>query len=147
MPLESPIVLVAKKEYLESFQRGELFMKNNLIYQEMENEDLQRGDIYDGAIKCGYEGYHLPHWVKKEAKNPRIVVRNTYIKSFFHYQEHDLTQIDDQLKQFSISTESAKALRSFKENYALLIFPPSKLIKKFYDACNKENIRPCLKNG
>ena len=62
MEFEYPLILVAKKEFLESFQNGYLYLVNSLHYQQMENEDPNRGDKYDGAIKCSYNAasYILP---------------------------------------------------------------------------------------
>lgn len=42
MEFEYPLILVAKKEFLESFQNGYLYLVNSLHYQQMENEDPNR---------------------------------------------------------------------------------------------------------
>ena len=140
MSLELPLVLVTQKDYLESFQAGKVFMKNCLCYQDLENDDPQRGDKYDSAIKCGYEGYNLPDWVKNEVKNPRLMNPLTYIKCFFHYQRKDIKRTLDNKLLFQISEQSAQELKRFSEDYALFIFDVPEFIKRFCSACEKYHL-------
>lgn len=140
MSLELPLVLVTQKDYLESFQAGKVFMKNCLCYQDLENDDPQRGDKYDSAIKCGYEGYNLPDWVKNEVKNPRLMNPLTYIKCFFHYQRKDIKILSNTKLLLSMSSESADELKSFSEEYALFIGDYAEFIRRFSRACESNKL-------
>lgn len=141
MDFELPLILVTNKEYLESLQAGKVFMTHCLHYQELENSDLQRGDKYDSAIKCGYEGYNLPDWVKNEVKSPRLMHLFTYIKCFFHYQRKDVKIISDKQLSLSISSKSASELKGFSEEYALFIGNAAEFVRRFSRACENNKIK------
>lgn len=136
-----PLVLVAKKEYLESLQKGNLYMKNCLCYQGIDGCDIQRGDKYDGAVKCGYEGYGIPDSLQKTVSNPRLMELDNYIKCFYHYGERDVKASSISCVQFAISYESQNVLQEFNEEYALVISDVAELIRRFCDACEKMNLR------
>ena len=74
MIFEYPLILVAEREFLESFQRGNLYMISCMHYQQMEKEDPQRGDKYDGAVKCT----HRRAIAEKYRKSQNIVIINIY---------------------------------------------------------------------
>ena len=84
MPVEFPMILVAKKEFLESFQNGNLYMVNSLYYQQMENDDPNRGDKYDGAIKCSIDGYYIIEKPLNDVTEIKLMGLASYIKCFFH---------------------------------------------------------------
>ena len=136
MDFELPLIMVAKKKYLEDFQSGILYMKNCLCYQLLEEKDLQRGDKYDSAISCGYDGYNLPDWVKQEVTNPRLMSSAPYIKCFFHYNPKDIKRVSEEAILLQLSNESAQDLLGFSEEYALFIGNPNELVKRFSYACN-----------
>ena len=145
MSINFPLILVAKKEYLTFLQNGQFFMKNSLLYQKEENADLERNDIYDSAIKCGYDGYNIPESIKQNLKNPRLMFLDQYIKCFYQYRIDDRQLTADNIAQFYIQPESQKSLQGFNEKYALLISDTPQLVKQFYDACSRQNIR-CFYN-
>ena len=135
-----PLVLVAKKEYLESLQKGFFYMKNCLCYQAIEGDDIQRGDKYDGAVKCGYKGYGIPESLQSTVTNPRLMEIDNYIKCFFHYQERDMKMRTESCAQFAISSESQKVLREFNEEYALVVFNAAEFVRRFSQVCEKKEL-------
>jgi len=139
MEFEYPLILVAKKEFLESFQEGNMYMCNSLKYQYLESEDTQRGDKYDSAIKCGFDGFDIPEHIKKNTINPRLMFSPMYIKCFFHYGLNDRQTISSSQTNFTIAADSIKELKSFGELYALLIYDTTELIKRFISACEENN--------
>ena len=141
MEFEYPLILVAKRVFLESFQNGNLYMVNSLHYQQMENEDPNRGDKYDGAIKCSYNGYSIDEELLKDVVESKIVGLASYIKCFYHFKDNDVEDLGNNTYRFSLSKESADDLASFNEEYALLIYDVPKFIERFSDACkNNKNI-------
>ena len=135
-----PLVLVAKKEYLESLQKGFFYMKNCLCYQAIEGDDIQRGDKYDGAVKCGYKGYGIPDSLQNTVTNPRLMEIDNYIKCFFHYKKRDMKMRTDFCAQFTISPEATKVLQEFNEEYALVVFSAGEFIRRFSNVCQKANL-------
>ena len=139
MPIEFPMILVAKKEFLESFQEGNMYMCNSLKYQYLEDEDAQRGDKYDSAIKCGFDGFDISEDIMKRISNPRLMFSPTYIKCFFHYRSEDRQIISSSQANFTITDDSIEELKSFGESYALLIYDTTKMIERFINACEENN--------
>lgn len=139
MPIEFPMILVAKKEYLESFQEGNMYMCNSLKYQYLENKDAQRGDKYDSAIKCGFDCFNIPEYFTNKISNPRLMFSPTYIKCFFHYRFEDRQIISATKAYFTITNESIEELERFGELYALLIYDTAEMIKRFISACQQNN--------
>ena len=139
MPVEFPMILVAKKEFLESFQEGNMYMCNSLKYQYLESEDTQREDKYDSAIKCGFDGFDIPEHIKKNTINPRLMFSPMYIKCFFHYGLNDRQIISSSQANYTIAADSIEELKSFGEFYALLIYDTTELIKRFISACEENN--------
>ena len=141
MEFEYPLILVAKKEFLESFQNGYLYLVNSLHYQQMENEDPNRGDKYDGAIKCSYNGYSIDEELLKDVVESKIMGLASYIKCFYHFKDNDVEDLGNNTYRLSLSKESADELVTFNEEYALLIYDVPKFIERFSDACkNNKNI-------
>lgn len=137
-----PLVLVAKKEYLERLQKGSFYMRNCLYYQTIAGEDIQRGDKYDGAVKCGYKGYGIPDSIQKIVSNPRLTTGlGNYIKCFFHYSKRDVKVFSNSYVQFALSSESQNVLQEFNEEYALFVFDVDELIRRFSDACKKMKLQ------
>ena len=101
MDFEYPLILVAKKEFLECFQHGDLYMVSCLHYQEMENEDTKRGDKYDGAIKCSCNKYEV-----RSVINPRLMLLTTYVKCFYHFKGDNVEVLENNTYRFSLSKES-----------------------------------------
>ena len=78
MEFEYPLILVAKKEFLESFQNGYLYLVNSLHYQQMENEDPNRGDKYDGAIMvCDDSGVVM---IPKDKIDEKLITKLEFIE-------------------------------------------------------------------
>lgn len=112
-----PILLVADKKYLETLQSGKLFMKNSFYYQRIENNDTQRGDVYDSAIPSNL--FEFP-----DTKNGRLTFLITYIKCFFHYRPNDLRIFNDRI-ELRVPPRSAVNLKEISQStdgYALLIY-------------------------
>ncbi len=137
MIFEYPLILVAEREFLESFQRGNLYMISCMHYQQMEKEDPQRGDKYDGAVKCTYSDRYIDGQLLKNIENPRILLLSTYIKCFYHFKDNDLHKVSDNDYYFTISKESSDELKNFHREYALIIYDVHKFIERFSDACRK----------
>lgn len=137
MEFEYPFILVAKKSFLEALQHGDLYLVNCMHYHKMENDDAQRGDIFDSAIKCSYEGYDIPDELKRNTKYGKLFLLTTYIKCFFHYKDEDVKRLSDNLFECYISDTSANELKSFNEEYALIIYDAPLFIKRFSTACEK----------
>lgn len=140
MDYNCPLLLVAKYEYLESFQNGNFFMKNSFYYQELYDKDLQRGDKYDSAIKCGYDEFEIPQEVKECTKYPRILSGDSFIKCFFEYSLYDAKLLPNKQIAYHIPLKSQEALLSFDEEYALLV-DKQEMINLFIKACEKENYK------
>ena len=139
MNFKYPLLLVAEREFLESFQSGNLYMVNCLHYQQIEKEDPQRGDKYDGAVKCTSSNYY-DEQLLKNVENPRLMILSTYIKCFYHFKDNDMQKINDNEYHFTISKESADELKSFHKEYALIIYDVPKFIERFNDACKRKKI-------
>ena len=137
MQIETPLVLVADKEYLESFQNGYLYMINSVKYQGIEDSDKQRGDIYDSAIKFSNSVYKIPDTIRKDAINEKLMIPATYIKCFYHYKESDTREVSHNIYEFRISESSAAELKSFNKPFALVILFPYYFIERFENACKK----------
>lgn len=135
-----PLLLVAKKEYLESFQQGNFFMKNCLYYQSLEDDDLQRSDKYDSALKCGYDEFGIPKEVKEITRNPRLVLGDSYIKCFFAYSKENIIDISPNRIAYFIPPKSQEALIGFSEEYALII-DKNELINRFSKSCEDHNYK------
>ena len=135
-----PLLLVAKKEYLESFQQGKFFMKNCLYYQSLEDDDLQRSDKYDSALKCGYDEFGIPKEVKEITRNPRLVLGDSYIKCFFAYSKENIIDIFPNRIAYFIPPKSQEALIGFSEEYALII-DKYELINRFSKFCEEYNYK------
>ena len=140
MDYNCPLLLVAKYEYLDSFQNGNFFMKNSFYYQELDDKDLQRGDKYDSAIKCGYDEFEIPQEVKECTKNPRILSGDSFIKCFFEYSLYDAMLLPNKQIAYYIPQKSQEALLSFDEEYALLV-DKKEMINLFIKACEEENYK------
>ena len=108
-----PLVRFAKKEYLEQLQAGNLFMRNIMYYQTLEQDDTARSDVYDGAIPTSF----VPLAVEKPGKveHSRIMMPDKYVTCFFHYQK---TTEDGHL---CMSDRSKFELEKFGCDYALII--------------------------
>ena len=142
MIFDYPLILVAKKEYLESFQRGNLYMISCLRYQQMEKDDSRRGDKYDGAIKCNYDNYIKNQKLSNDIRNFRIMNLGTYIKCFYHFKDNDVQKISDNEYIFTLSKKSVDEFYNFNEEYALIIYDVPKFIERFSNACKEnKNIR------
>ena len=135
MIFEYPLILVAKKEFLESFQRGNLYMVNCLHYQQLEKDDSKRGDKYDGAVKCSYNGYTINKELLRDVDDPRIMILATYVKCFNHFKDNDVQKISDSEYCFTFSKESSDEFNSFNQEYALIIYDVPKFIERFSNAC------------
>ena len=112
-----PILLVADKKYLETLQSGKLFMKNSFYYQRIENNDTQRGDVYDSAIPSNL--FELP-----DTKNGRL--------TFLELRVPPRSAVN--LKEISQSTDG----------YALLIYDTEKFVNRFVESCKKCDLRYCF---
>lgn len=64
----------------------------------------------------------------------------SYIKCFFHYRDSNVIHSSKSGLMFSISAESAKELRSFNEDYALLIYNVSEFLARFESVCKQSNL-------
>lgn len=135
MPVEFPMILVAKKEFLESFQNGNLYMVNSLYYQQMENDDPNRGDKYDGAIKCSIDGYYIIEKPLNDVTEIKLMGLASYIKCFFHFKNSDIVYMSNNTYRLSLSKESANEFANFDEEYALMIYDVPKFIERFRKAC------------
>ncbi|MCM1008930.1 MAG: hypothetical protein NC485_13630 [Ruminococcus flavefaciens] len=135
MIFEYPLILVAKKEFLESFQRGDLYMTSCLRYQQMEKDDPKRGDKYDGAVKCTYNGYNIDDNFLKDVDDSKIMILATYIKCFYHFKDNDVQKIGDNEYSFTFSKKSTDEFNDFNEEYALIIYDVPKFIERFSNAC------------
>ncbi len=137
-----PLVRVDKKEYLEDLQKGNLFMRSNLYYQKMDN-DKERGDIYDGAIYGDYFiPTQLPNMQHLEIANPRIIMGNLFIKSFFQYVDNEVERVGEKAYRYSLSSNSQNALTQFEDaDSVMIIMDTRKYIKQFEGVCNSKKIR------
>ena len=137
-----PLVRVDKKEYLEDLQKGNLFMRSNLYYQKMDN-DKERGDIYDGSIygDC-FIPTQLPNMQHYEIANPRIIMGNLFIKSFFQFVNNEVEKVGENAYRYSLSSNSQKALTQFEDaDSVMIIMDTSKYIRQFEGVCNSKKIR------
>lgn len=137
MIFEYPLILVAKKEFLESFQHGDLYMTSCLRYQQMEKDDPKRGDKYDGAVKCTYNDYSIDEKLLKDVGDSKIMILATYIKCFYHFKDNDVQKISDNEYCFTFSKKSTDEFNDFNEEYALIIYDVPKFIERFSNACKK----------
>ena len=131
-----PLIRVDKKEYLEDLQTGNLIMRSNLYYQKMDN-DKERGDICDGAIYGDYFiPTQLPNMQHLEIANPRIIMGNLFIKSFFQYVDNEVERVGENAYRYSLSSNSQNALTQFKDaDSVMIILDTVEFIKQFEDAC------------
>ena len=137
-----PLVRVDKKEYLEDLQKGNLFLRSNLYYQKMDC-DKERGDIYDGAIYGDWFNPILPKDMQQsKILNPRIVMGNLFIKSFFQYVDEEVEKVGEKAYRYLLSKKSQEVLTQFKDaDSVMIILDTAEFIKQFEDACNSKKIQ------
>lgn len=131
-----PLVRFSKKEYLEQLQSGRLFMRNIMYYQDLEETDTARSDVYDGSIPFPFIPKVANHLEK--ITNPRILMPMKYVSCFFKYNSIGDTG------QLHISQESKKEIIKFGCEYALII-DTNKFIKRLNDLVRSKE--PTLNYG
>ena len=139
---ELPLLRVDEKKYLERLQEGEFFMRSSLYYQMMDEKDIARSDPFDGAIPAAdFTGFPLSQFGISDISNARIMLGNTFIKSFFHYDNNDCCQIQESIYCLRLSTCARKALLNFSASYALILISPSQLVEQVKSVCENQKLK------
>ena len=102
-----PLIRVDSLEYLQKMQAGELFMRNSLYYQALEQDDSVRSDPFDGSLPI--EGVvDIPFMKSKDSliHEPRVMTGNTFIKCFYNYSDRDCKKISQEEYSLTISDDS-----------------------------------------
>ncbi len=134
-----PTLIMAKDVFLNKLQKGEVYLKNCLYYQQMEYDE-QRGDKYDSGIPSKLFSF-------KDVTNGRITIPSAYIKSFFQYKPQNVKMLSETQLAFYIPDNSAKSLKKLSETTegnALLIWDTKEFISRFVKKCDELNMKYCF---
>lgn len=138
---EFPIIRFDNRIWLEKMLDGELYMRNSLYYQRIENKDEARGDANDGSIPyAGIEGF-LKFLSGREVRNGRIVMFDRFIKCFYHCTNTDFSYIGGNLWRLKLPETAMHKMNVFKTDSVMLIFSPSVFIEQVLNACQREQKR------
>ncbi len=138
---ELPMLRVDKKEYLERLQAGEFFMRSSLYYQGLDYKDSARSDIFDGCIPAKVEDFPYSEFGISKPENSRLMIGNTFLKSFFIYKENDCHIIQENVYLLTISDDAKNALSNFSEEHVIMIMSPCELVEKVNNICEKESLK------
>lgn len=138
---EFPLIRFDDKIWLEKMQSGELYMRSSLYYQRIENDDVARGDPYDGSIPFPEMNRVAAAISGKTVNNGRLVLFDRFIKCFYHCTESDFSHFGGNLWKLKLSEKAMDTMNGFKTNSAMLIFNPSAFIDQVLNMCSKEQKR------
>lgn len=130
-----PILMVAKDDYLNKLQMGEVYLKNCIYYQKLE-DDEQRSDKYDSAIPSNIS---FPG-----TTNGRFTIPSAYIKSFFQYKPENIKGLSETKLALYIPSSSIIALKDLSKNTegnGLLIWDTKEFIKRFVKKSDELKIK------
>ena len=135
-----PIIRADDKVYLEELQRGELFMRNALYYQDDEEKD-SRNDPYDSAVPVKNILEIKTDPEIGPVNHERLFGFGWFIKCFYQFKLSDLHRKNDGSYCLRMSDESKDWLSSLGKEYVIIIFNTRKFMQRFYTYCDSSGLR------